>query len=147
MSEVYESIRNDMTKSQNGMNEKNVNEKTGSGRKNWVKIIDIIYGIGVLIVIYHMGLLIFAGSVVPYPDAMLPSPYWEIVPFRLAMGAIPMTLASIFFWRRNRLGQSGRRKRNFILCFLPAIICLLCMMFYVVLVILAMTSFVFNYRR
>lgn len=53
------------------------------------------------------------GSAVLYPDAMLPPTYLEIVAFRLAFGAIPLTLASIFFWRRNRLGQSGRRKRNF----------------------------------
>lgn len=114
-------------------------------KKNSVKIIDIVYGLGVLIVIYHLGLALFRGNVIPYPDAMLPSTYLEIVTFRLAFGAIPMTLASISFWRSNCLGQSRHGKRNFILAFLPAAICLLCMIFYVILLILAMTSFVFNY--
>lgn len=126
------------------VNESGMNEKNASEWKNWVKIIDIIYGIGVLIVIYHLGLVIFAGNVVPYPDAMLPSPYWEIVPFRLAMGAIPMTLASFFFWRGNELAQSGKRKRNFILTFLPAAICLLCFAFYAAITIYTMLSFVFG---
>lgn len=144
MSEVNESGMNSAVKKENGFNGNGMKEKTDSGWKNWVKIIDIIYGIGVLIVIYHLGLVIFAGNVVPYPDAMLPSPYWEIVPFRLAMGAIPMTLASIFFWRSNELEQSGKRKRNFILTFLPAVICLLCFAFYVVITIYSMVSFVFG---
>lgn len=110
-------------------------------KRNSVKIVDIVYGLGVLIVIYHLGLALFKGNVVPYPDAMLPSTYLEIVAFRLTIGAIPMTLASISFWRRNCLGQSRRRKINFILAFLPAAICLFCMIFYVVLVIMMMASF------
>ena len=144
MSEVNESRMNHAVKNENGLNGNGMKEKAASGRKNWVKIIDVIYGIGVLIVIYHLGLLIFAGSVVPYPDAMLPSPYWEIVPFRLAMGAIPMTLASIFFWRGNELAQSEKRKRNFILTFLPTTICLLCFVFYAAITIYSMVSFGFG---
>lgn len=116
-------------------------------KKNSVKIIDIVYGLGVLIVIYHLGLALFKGNVVPYPEAMLPSTYLEIVSFRLALGAIPMILASISFWHGNCLGQSRHRKRNFIFAFLPSVICLLCMIFYMVIVILMMTSFVFNYGR
>lgn len=144
MSEVNESGMNHAVKKENGLNGNGMNKKAASGRKNWVKIIDIIYGLGVLIVIYHLGLVIFAGSVVPYPDAMLPSPYWEIVPFRLAMGAIPMTLASIFFWRGNLLGKSKSRKRNLALTFLPAVICLLCFVFYAAITIYAMVSFSFS---
>lgn len=102
---------------------------------------DVVYAVGVLTVIYHLGLVLFAGNVVPYPDAMLPSSYWEIVPFRFALGAIPMTLASIFFWRCNRLDQSKSRKRNLILTFLPAAICLLCMLFYLGLTVFSMVSF------
>ena len=121
-----------------------MNEKNASEQKIWVKVIDIIYGLGVLIVIYHLGLFLFVGNVVPYPDAMLPSPYREIVPFRLALGAIPMILASIFFWRGNRLDESEKRKRNFVLTFLPTAICLLCFAFYAAITIIAMVSFVFG---
>ena len=109
-------------------------------RKILTIIADVIYTVGVLIVIYHLGLFLFAGNVVPYPDAMLPSPYWDIVPFRFALGAIPMALVSIFFWKRNRLGQSTHRKRNWILTFLPAAICLLCLLFYLGLTIVSMVS-------
>ena len=110
-------------------------------KKILVIIADVIYFLGVLIMIYHLGLLIFAGDVVPYPDAMLPMHYWEIVPSRFALGAIPMTLASVFFWNGNRLEESRNRKRNWILTFLPAAICLLCLLFDVGLIIVSMVSF------
>lgn len=144
MNKVNENGMDHALKKENGSNGNGMNEKIASGRKSWVKIVDIIYGIGVSIVIYHLGLVIFAGNVVPYPDAMLPSPYWEIVPFRLAMGVIPMTLASIFFWRGNLLGKSKNRNRNLVLTFLPSLICLLCFLFYAAITIYAMVSFAFS---
>lgn len=118
---------------------------TANKEKFRIKIIDVIYAIGVLIVIYHLGLAAFAGNVVPYPDAMLPYTYLEIVSMRLAFGAIPMIIASVFFWRRNRLSESVHKKRNRLLVFLPSAICLLCMIFYVALFIWMMASFAFHY--
>ena len=110
-----------------------------------VKIVDAIYVIGILVVIYHICLAVFAGNVVPYPDVMLPATYLEIASMRLAFGAIPMLLASVLFWHCNRLGESVYRRRKQLFVFLPAAICLLCMFFYIVLFIWAMVSFVFHY--
>lgn len=109
-------------------------------KKFLVRVIDVIYILGVLIVIYHLGLAIFVGNEVPYPDAMLPYTYFEIATGNLAFGAIPMTLASIGFWRVNLLRQSKNKVRNLILVFLPATICLLCMAFYVALIVYMMIS-------
>ena len=107
-------------------------------KKILMKVIDVVYILGVLIVIYQLGLALFMGNVVPYPDVMLPYTYFEIVTGNLAFGAIPMTLASIAFWRVNLFRQSRHKVRNLILVFLPAAICLLCMAFYVALVVYMM---------
>lgn len=109
-------------------------------KKILVKVIDVVYVLGVLIVIYQLGLALFMGKVVPYPDMMLPYTYFDIATGNLAFGAIPMTLVSIVFWRVNLLRQSKNKVRNLILVFLPAAICLLCMAFYGVLIVYMMIS-------
>lgn len=112
-----------------------------SFKRIMAKVIDAAYFLGAAVIVYHLGLALFAGNRIPYPDAMLPTDYLEIVLLRLAIGAVPETLVSVLFYRLHGFSSKEHLMRNRILVFLPSVICLLCLIFYVALIVYALLLF------
>ncbi len=102
---------------------------------------DAAYFLGVAVIVGHLGLALFAGDRIPYPDAMLPMAYLEIVLLRLSVWALPELLISVwFYWSHGPLPER-HRVRNRILIFLPVAVCLLCLLIYVALTAYALLLF------
>lgn len=77
---------------------------------------DAIYFLGAAFVAVLTPLYFAQVSIIPFPDAMLPLELWELAQLWLALGFLPMSIATILFRRK-----SSRRGKLF---FVPAIICL-----------------------
>ena len=68
---------------------------------------DAAYFLGVAVIVGHLGLALFAGDRIPYPDAMLPMAYLEIVLLRLSVWALPELLISVwFYWSHGPLPET-----------------------------------------
>lgn len=68
-----------------------------------------IYAIGAVITVVLLGIFFFRVPIVPFPDAMLPMPLWELAGNWLAMGTIPMGAATVLFLRFSlcKKGEKG----------------------------------------
>ena len=96
------------------------------------KIIAIaVYALGAAIVAALVVLYICGASYVPFPDAMLPATLSEIAFEYAAIGAIPMTLASLIMYNFVGIKNSVHRRRNAVFLFLPAAICGGCVMYFI----------------
>lgn len=79
------------------------------------KLIAAIYFIGVFVVIILLACVLSQSDYVPFPEAMLPTTLHELAEFWLAIGFLPMTLATILFRRSHK---------NFSrIIYLPSLIC------------------------
>lgn len=83
----------------------------------------ILYSIGVLITLILLCLFLSRSDYVPYPDSMLPAPLEDLASEWLALGALPMSIASLLFDKTIFRQKSAQHKRNYLLLYLPAIIC------------------------
>ncbi|MCM1182163.1 MAG: hypothetical protein NC337_02175, partial [Roseburia sp.] len=82
--------------------------------------------IGVAIVLALLISVLSQSHIVIFPNAMLPMELHELALIWLAMGFIPMLIASILFHRVFEISKSNHKKRNTILTYIPTGICLLC---------------------
>lgn len=83
----------------------------------------IIYTIGVLMTLIMLYLFLSRSDYVPHPDSMLPASLWELSTEWLALGALPMAIASRLLDRTIFSQESGRDKKSRLLLYLPAILC------------------------
>lgn len=98
--------------------------------KSWINaarvISNVVYGIGVLIVLC-LGVVGFFGSnEAIYPDAMIPYSWRNGAFFCLVFGTLPMLLASMAVYKFNAIKNSAHKVRNLLLIFLPGFICSVC---------------------
>ena len=90
---------------------------------------NIIYSLGVIIVLM-LGCMFLFGSREPInPEAMLAFSWREQAFIGLAFGSIPMLLASFFVYRFNNIKESPHKKWLFCLIFLPGFICGACALY------------------
>jgi hypothetical protein len=96
---------------------------------------NVIYAIGVLFFTALVGMWVFGGNTVLFPDAMLPYTLREQSFIWMAAGAVPMILASMAVYKYNAVKTSAHKKRNLALIFAPGFVCCGCLLF--ILAILA----------
>lgn len=95
-----------------------------------VKIIsNIVYGIGVIIVICLAFTALFGSDRITNPDAMIPLTWKERAFIWMAAGSIPMLLACMAVYKLNELKNSTHKKSYFFIIFLPGFICGACLLF------------------
>lgn len=99
-------------------------------RKVGKSMVAIIYGIGAAIVLVLLMAVLFQSHIVIFPNAMLPMELRELASIWLAMGFIPMMIVSILFHKVFEISKSNHKKRNTVLIYIPAGICLLCIVFW-----------------
>ncbi len=92
-------------------------------------ISNTIYVIGVIITVTLGGISLFGSTQIVNPEAMLPFTWKEQAFIWLAFGAIPMMLACMAVYKFNEIKSSANKKRNFVLIFLPGLICCACALF------------------
>ena len=101
-----------------------------------IKIIfNVIYVIGVIIVLCLSAVALFGSNEAVYPDSMMLYSWRNYAFFCLAFGTIPMLLACIGFYKFNNIKRSKRKKFLFLLIFLPGFICALCALFIIGIII------------
>lgn len=116
------------------------NEKVKFMRKIAKSIVAIIYGIGVAIVFVLLTIILFQSHIVVFPNAMLPMELRELASIWLAMGFIPMMIFSILFHKVFEISKSNHKKRNTILTYIPTVICLLCLVFWLCTLVIGMIN-------
>lgn len=78
-----------------------------------------VYAVGTLMTAVLLCMFLSPSDFVPYPDAMLPAPLWQLATEWLAVGTLPMAAASRLFDR----AFAAQRRRIRLLIYAPAIIC------------------------
>ena len=116
-------------------------------RKVTKSIVAIIYGIGVAIVFVLLTTILFQSHIVLFPNAMLPMELRELASIWLAMGFIPMMIFSILFYKVFEISKSNYKKRNTILTYIPTVICLLCLVFWLCALVIGMINTMNHIRR
>ncbi len=99
------------------------------GTKTVRVIFNSIYGIGSAAVFILGTIALFGPNEAVSPMAMIPFTYRELAFLWLAFGTVPMVLACVAVYQCNDIRNSARRKRNFILIFLPGFICSACALY------------------
>ncbi len=92
-------------------------------------ISNIVYGIGVVVVISLACVTLFGSTQMINPDAMIPFTLKEQAFIWLSFGTIPMLLASMAVYKFNAIKNSTYKKRYCFLIFLPSFICGACVLF------------------
>ncbi len=82
-----------------------------------------VYGIGAAITLILCILFLSHSEAILFPEAMLPSQAWELASGWLALGFVPMLLASLAFYSVCGIRETKHRLRNSLLTFLPAAVC------------------------
>lgn len=77
--------------------------------------------LGVVVLIYFAVPFLTHDTTVPNPDAMIPMARWEGSGFALTAGILPLLFANALAYLLLR-GIKGKQRR-FLLCFLPAALC------------------------
>ena len=95
------------------------------------KSITAIYGLGVAIVFVLLVSIVFRVHIVLFPNAMLPMELHELASTWLSWGGLPMLIFSILFYKVHHISKSNHRIRNTILVYLPAVVCLVCALFWI----------------
>lgn len=90
-----------------------------------------LYSIGVLITLVLFCLFLSRSNHVLFPNAMLPAQLWEQATEWLALGAVPMAVASLIFYKTIFTEKPVHHKRKMLLIYTPAIICACFLMFWV----------------
>jgi hypothetical protein len=110
-----------------------------------MKIIsNIIYSIGIFIVLCLGGLCLFGLNETVNINAMIPLTWREMAFVWLSFGSIPMLLVCMAVYKFNNIKTSVHKKRNFIIIFLPGFICAICMLFIIGVMVIAMMKFILN---
>lgn len=94
---------------------------------NAKKILFVLYIVGVTCVCVLLARMLIGGNSTINPDAMLPFTYFESSSIILAIGSIPMSIVSYLLYRK-----SVNKKR--ILLFIPAIIAVCSLVYWIVVV-------------
>lgn len=100
-----------------------------NGTKTVRVISNSIYGIGSAVVLILGTLALFGPNEAVSPMAMIPFTYRELAFLWLAFGTIPMVLACMAVYKFNDIRNCARKKRYFLLIFLPGFICMACALF------------------
>lgn len=103
-------------------------------------ISNIVYCIGVAIVISLACIALFGSAQITNPDAMLPFTWKERAFIWLSFGTIPMLLACMAVYKFNGIKNSTQKKRHFFLILLPGIICGACALYIIGLLIVGMVN-------
>lgn len=103
-------------------------------------ISNIVYGIGVAIVLLLSCIALFGPNRITNPDAMIPLSWKEQAFIWLSFGTIPMLLACLEVYRFNEIKNSRHKKRNIVIIFLPGFICGACALFIIGLIITGMIN-------
>jgi len=103
-------------------------------------ISNIVYGIGVAIVVTLVGIVLFGSNQITNPDAMLPFTWKELAFLWLSFGTIPMLLACMAVYKFNEIKNNRPEKRYFFLIFLPGFICAACALFVIGLLVAGMVN-------
>lgn len=109
-------------------------------RKVGKLMVTIIYGIGVVIVLALLTAILFQSHIVIFPNTMLPMELYELASIWLAMGFIPMLIFSILFYKIFEISKSNHKKRNTILIYIPPVICLLCIVYWLCILVIGMIN-------
>jgi len=116
---------------------------------NWTKtaniLSNVIYFIGVLIVLCLGGTCLFGSNEAVNPDSMLLMTWRENAFIWLAFGSIPMLLACIAVYKFNAIKNCVHKKLNFALIFLPGFICSACAVFVIGVICAGMVNSMFNF--
>jgi uncharacterized membrane protein len=105
------------------------------GAKTVRLVSNIIYAIGVFIVLTLGILSLFGPNETVSPTAMLPLTYKEMAFMWLAFGTVPMLLACIAVYKFNDIKNSAHKKRYFTFLFLPGFVCSACTLFVIGVII------------
>ncbi|HHW23000.1 MAG TPA: hypothetical protein GXX26_08990 [Clostridiaceae bacterium] len=103
-------------------------------------ISNIVYGIGVAIVISLVCIALFGPAQYANPDAMIPLTWKELAFIWLSFGSIPMLLACMAVYKFNAIKNTANKKRKFILIFLPGFICGACALFIIGVMVAGMVN-------
>ena len=95
------------------------------------KLITVIYGLGVAIVLILLACIVSRSNIVIFPNAMLPMELYELASTWLSWGFFPMLIFSILFYKVHDISKSNHKIRNAVLTYLPATVCLICVLFWV----------------
>ena len=101
---------------------------------------NMVYGIGVVIVIGLSAVVIFGSNEAVFPDAMIPYTWKEQAFIWLGLGSIPMLLACMAVCKFNAIKISSHKKRSFVLIFLPCFICAACALFVIGVIVFGMIN-------
>lgn len=101
---------------------------------------NIVYGIGVALVISLACIALFGPVQISNPDAMIPLTWKELAFIWLSFGTIPMLLACIAVYKFNEVNKSTHKNRNLLLIFLPGFICGACALYMIGLLIAGMVN-------
>lgn len=83
----------------------------------------LLYFVGVLITLILTATVISKSEYVLNQNAMLPTQLWEQATVWLALGTLPMSIASLLFYKTIFTEKPLHHKRKMILICTPAIIC------------------------
>ena len=105
-------------------------------------VVGIIYGIGTLITFILLIIVLLKINIVPFPDAMLPMQLHELAFNWLAIGAIPMLIATILFYKYYKISKCPHKKKKIVLVYTPTIIC--CVFLFYWIYILTIGSIIYQ---
>jgi len=106
-------------------------------------IANVVYGMGVIAVIVLGLTALFGSREIVFPQAMIPFTWREEAFALLAWGSVPMLLACMAAYRFNGVAERARKRRDFVLVFLPGLVCAACALFVIVVVLLGIMVFPF----
>ena len=108
-------------------------------------IVNIVYVIGVIIVLCLIIVNVFGSNQPINPDAMIPYAWKEQAFIGLAFGAIPMLISCLTVYLFNDIKNTNHKKWKFCLIFLPGFICSACLIFIIGVVTFGMFN-MFNLK-
>lgn len=88
-------------------------------------LVTIIYGCGAAMVAVLVCIFLSHSHYVPFPDSMLPTALYELALDWLALGTLPMLIASVLM--RKVYGTHGAKTA---LVFLPSAVCAAALLFW-----------------
>lgn len=82
-----------------------------------------VYVVGAFAVTILTIIRMVKYDIVLFPDAMLPMELYELASVWLAWGFVPMTAASVIFYRVFHIAQGRNKMLSTLAVFLPAAVC------------------------
>lgn len=103
-----------------------------------------VYALGALMTLILLCMFCSHSDTVFNPDAMLPMQIWEAATVLLAVGTLPMAIASLLLDKAYAVRQTAHRMRNQLLIYAPAIICGCFLIFWIAVWGIAILKMVFH---